>query len=406
MKALVVGGSLGGLFAANLLGDLGWEVDVFERVADDLASRGAGIGTHAELVAVLSGLGIVMDERLGVPVGDRVCVDREGRVLHRRHWGHTMSAWANVYRPLKERFPAARYHFGKNFLRFEEESERIVARFDDGSTARGDLLVGADGLRSAARAQLFPGLEPQYGGYVAWRAMVEDTALPVRLREWLGNCYWFVLPPGEMMLCYPVPAKDPARGGRDWNIVWYRPVTLPALEDLCTDATGRRHSLAAMPPPLIRPDVIARLKADARALLVPPLAELAERSQPFFQAIFDVESPSLAVGRVVLLGDAAFVARPHVGMGVTKAALDALCLSNSIRKSADLDAALERYKSLRGEFGRRCVARARRLGAYIEARSRPEVKWTAAQLDQSPERVLRETAASLSDIPELASLEL
>lgn len=406
MKALVIGGSLGGLFAANLLTDVGWQVEVFERVADDLASRGAGIGTHAELVAVLAGLGIAMDERLGVPVGERICLDRSGRVLTRRYWGHTMSAWANVYRPLKDRFPAARYHFGRNFCGFAEEPHGVVARFEDGSTAHGDLLVGADGLRSAVRAQLFAAAEPQYAGYVAWRAMVEDSLLPAALREWLGSCYWFVLPPGEMMLCYPVPAKDPARGGRDWNIVWYRPVALPALEDLCTDATGRRHSLAAMPPPLIRADVIARLKADARSLLVPELAELLERSQPFFQAIFDVESPRLAAGRTVLLGDAAFVARPHVGMGVTKAALDALCLSNSIKISTDLGAALRRYDRLRGEFGRRCVARARRLGAYIEARSRPEASWTPAQLDQSPERVLLETAASLSDIPELASLEI
>ena len=146
-----------------------------------------------------------------------------------------------------------------------------------------------------------------------------------------------------------------------------------------------------------------RVKADARALLAPPMAEIVERSQPFFQAIYDVESPRLAVGRVVLLGDAAFVARPHVGMGVTKGALDALCLAKSIElHPRDLEAALARYDRLRGEFGRRCVARARRLGAYIEARSRPERGWTAAQLDQRPERVLHEVAASLKDIPDLA----
>lgn len=404
MKALVIGGSLGGLFAANLLLELGWEVEVCERVGDDLASRGAGIGTHAELLAVLARLGIALDERLGVPVGDRVCVDREGRELYRMYWGHTMSAWANIYRPLKDRFPAARYRFAKVFSGFEDRGKKAVCHFADGTAAEADLLVGADGLRSAVRAQLFPGVEPLYPGYVAWRAMVDETTLPSRLRDWLGNRYWFVLPEGEMMLCYPVPAKDAARGGRDWNIVWYRPVALPLLEDFCTDATGRRHPLAAMPPPLIREDVVAGLKADARALLAPPLAELLEHSQPFFQAIFDIESPSLAVGRVVLLGDAGFVARPHVGMGVTKAALDALCLFNSLKKSNDLEKSLKRYETLRGEFGRRCVARARRLGAYIEARSRPELPWTAAQLDQSPQRVLRETATSLSDIPELASL--
>ncbi len=156
-------------------------------------------------------------------------------------------------------------------------------------------------------------------------------------------------------------------------------------------------------PPLIRPDRIARIKQDASAMLAPHVAEIVERSRPFFQAIFDVESPSLALGRVCLLGDAAFVARRHVGMGVTKAALDARSLAKSIAGSpGELDAALARYARLRGDFGRRCVARARRLGAYIEARSRPEQAWSAEQLDQRPERVLHEVAAALSDIPELA----
>jgi 2-polyprenyl-6-methoxyphenol hydroxylase-like FAD-dependent oxidoreductase len=200
-----------------------------------------------------------------------------------------------------------------------------------------------------------------------------------------------------------VPARDGLPGHRDWNIVWYRPIVGDeALRDMCTDASGRHHG-PAIPPPLVRPEVIASLKRDAHALLAPLIARLLEHAQPFFQAIFDVESPRLASGRVVLLGDAAFVARPHVGMGVTKAALDALCLSKSISNSRnDLPAALERYDRLRGEFGRRCVARARRLGSYIEARARPGRGWTAGQVDQRPERVMREVAAALSDIPELA----
>src|SRR5436189_904696 len=77
-RAVIIGGSLGGLFAANLRADLGWEVDVFERVPDDLASRGAGIGTHEELVAMLANLGIGMDGRPGTKAGDRICVDRAG----------------------------------------------------------------------------------------------------------------------------------------------------------------------------------------------------------------------------------------------------------------------------------------------------------------------------------------
>jgi 2-polyprenyl-6-methoxyphenol hydroxylase-like FAD-dependent oxidoreductase len=402
-RAVIIGGSLGGLFAANLLAELGWEVDVYERVADDLAARGAGIGTHEELLAVLERLGIAMEERLGAQVGDRVCLDREGNVVHRAPWGHIMSGWANVYRPLKDRFPAGRYHFGKSFSGFSSDAKRIVARFSDGSEASGELLIGADGLRSAVRAQLYPGLEPAYAGYVAWRALVDENTLPAPLRRRLGNTYWFGLPPGEMIVAYPVPARDGAHGHRDWNIVWYRPIVGDeALRDMCTDAAGRHHG-PSIPPPLVRPEVTAALKHDARRLLAPLLAELIECSQPFFQAIFDVESPRIAVGRVTLLGDAAFVARPHVGMGVTKAALDALCLCRSIEKHpGSLEAALTRYDRLRGEFGRRCVARARRLGAYIEARARPERAWTPEQVDQRPERLMREVAASLKDIPELA----
>jgi len=391
-----------GLFAANLLRDLGWEVDVFEKVADDLAARGAGIGTHTELLQVLARLGIVIDERLGIEAAERICVDRAGRELYRTPWGHTMSAWANVYRPLKDRFPAERYYFGKSFAGLASYENGIIARFEDGSEARGELLIGADGLRSTVRGQLFPGLEPAYAGYVAWRSIVEEGAIPETTRKWLGTGYWFVLPAGEMMLCYQVPAKDPRRApGRDWNYVWYRPVTQEQLRDIAADASGKHHG-TAMPPPLIRPDVVARIKDDARALLAPHIAEIVVRSQPFFQAIFDVESPRLAVGRAVLLGDAAFVARPHVGMGVTKGALDALCLAQSVERTPhDLDTALARYDRLRGEFGRRCVARGRRLGSYIEARSRPGPSWTAQQLDQRPERVLHEVAAALGELPEL-----
>jgi 2-polyprenyl-6-methoxyphenol hydroxylase-like FAD-dependent oxidoreductase len=321
-----------------------------------------------------------------------------------------MSAWANVYRPLKDRFARERYHFGKGFSSLTQSPTGITARFDDGSEAQGDLLIGADGLRSAVRSQLllahFPGMEPAYAGYVAWRSIVEEEALPAATRDWLATGYWFVLPPGEMMLCYQVPAKDPARAvtkmrARDWNYVWYRPITERQLADLNTDATGR-HYAGGIPPPLIRPDVSATIKRDAHALLAPHIASLVACSQPFFQAIFDIESPRLAVGRAVLLGDAAFVARPHVGMGVTKGALDALCLANSISQCANLEAALSRYDRLRSEFGRRCVARGRRLGSYIEARSRPRPDWTAEQLDQRPEHVLHEVAAALSQISELA----
>jgi 2-polyprenyl-6-methoxyphenol hydroxylase-like FAD-dependent oxidoreductase len=79
-RALVIGGSLGGLFAANLLHVIGWHVDVYERVADDLATRGAGIGTHDELFSILRRLGIAVDASIGVEVRER-CASIEPATL-------------------------------------------------------------------------------------------------------------------------------------------------------------------------------------------------------------------------------------------------------------------------------------------------------------------------------------
>ena len=388
-RAIVVGGSIGGLFAANLLAKLGWAVDVYERVADDLAGRGAGIGTHDELFTIMRELGIGMDDSIGVRVDERVCLDERGAEVHRRAWPYLMSHWVRIYRPLRERLAPGSYHAGRSFVDFTDDDGEIVAHFDEGTSARADLLIGADGLRSTVRASLFPDVQPAYAGYVGWRGIVAESALPAALREELGSHYYFALPPGEMLVCYPVP-------GRYWNYVWYRPAPSEAeLADLATDATG----------PHVRPEVAARIKSIARATLAPRLAEVVERTQPFFQAIYDVEAPRIAAGRVVLLGDAAFVARPHVGMGVTKAALDAASLARSLATSRDVDAALDRYARLRGEFGRRCVRRARRLGAYIEARARPHLPWPPAAADQDPQRLLREIGAPLAAIPELG-LEL
>ena len=92
---------------------------------------------------------------------------------------------------------------------------------------------------------------------------------------------------------------------------------------------------------------------------------------PLLQAITDMESPRLVFGRVALMGDAAFVARPHVAAGTSKAALDAACLADALAAGGDIDAALARYNEERCAFGRAIVAHSRYLGAYIEAQLKP-----------------------------------
>ena len=409
-RALIIGGSLGGLIAAHLLRSVGWDAVVFERNAEDLISRGAGIGTHQHLIDILRRIGIAFDDSMGVQVSKVLCLDRDGSVVLEKETVRVMSGWARLYRSLREALPGECYRLGHGLVRVEEDAAGVTAVFADGSRARGDLLVGADGMRSTVRAQYLTDAQPVYAGYVAWRAMLDERDVPEGVRAEIFECYAFCLPEGEQCLGYPVPGRDndTAAGRRAYNIVWYRP-TDPAttLVDLCTDSTGRRHGMA-IPPPLIRPDVIAGIKATARAIVAPQIAEIFVRSEPFFQPIFDLESARIAFGspvsRVALLGDAAFVARPHVGAGVTKAALDAASLADALAAHGDdLAPALARYDREQTHFGRGLVEVAREEGAYISAQLKPPHERRGAELPRDIHSLMAAHHSSRDRVRQLAA---
>ena len=124
-------------------------------------------------------------------------------------------------------------------------------------------------------------------------------------------------------------------------------------------------------------------------------AVVARTEQPLLQAVFDLETPQLVFGRVALLGDAAFVARPHVVAGVTKAALDAQCLVDALVAAGDdIEPALAHYDTEHRQFGRRLVARARHLGAYLEAQpTQNEEERRQAHLTRDPEAFMRDYGA-------------
>ncbi|HEX7929390.1 MAG TPA: hypothetical protein VF470_00580, partial [Sphingomicrobium sp.] len=330
--------------------------------------------------------------------GRRV-LDRLGNVVGERALDQVLTSWGRLYSLLRATLPPSDYHHGKTLVRVEETADAVEAHFEDGTQVSGDLLIGADGLFSAVRGQFDPQVRPSYVGYVAWRGLVEEADLSPETRAAIGDHFAFCLPPGEQMLGYPVAGAGESleRGRRRFNFVWYRPADESGrLAELLTDVDGVRHELS-IPPLKIRPQVLDAMRHDAERLLAPAFAEVVRRTaQPFIQAILDLEAPRMVVGRrSVILGDAAFVARPHVGMGVTKAAGDAAALAAAIeRHPGDLGAALQRFEVERLPFGAAVIRRARQLGAYMQAQILTEEERRLAERHRHPEAVMAETAVA------------
>jgi 2-polyprenyl-6-methoxyphenol hydroxylase-like FAD-dependent oxidoreductase len=363
----VVGGSIGGLFAASLLTRAGHRVTVFERSEHGLARRGAGLVAQQELFELLHLIGRDDAGRVGVVAHERITLDREGAVVHRDPTPQTQLSWDHLYEVLRAAVPKDAYRLASRVRSVHGTEQQAVIELDGDRREAFDLVIGADGLGSVVREAVAPGRTANSpAGYVTWRGLVPESALPAAAGSVLLERFGFFTGPRSHMLGYlvPGPAGEITRGDRRYNWVWYRPMAPDALAALMESA-GRPSTDVSLAPGQLPSHLRDDLVAAGTRELPPAFADaVAAEPRPFLQAIFDYVPPRLTQGRVALLGDAAVVVRPHTAMGAAKAAGDAIALS-ALLDALPLGRALARYDAERLPVGRAIADYGRRLAVSL-----------------------------------------
>lgn len=363
---MVVGGSLAGLAAAIALREAGCEVEVFERSRGELRDRGAGIVVQPELLSFLEERGISTRGEIGVPSKVRQYLRRDGSVARSEEGHQLMTSWGTVYRQLRSAYPDERYQNGNELVAFEQDEGGVVARFEGGGEEECGLLVGADGIDSACRRQLLPDAEPEYAGYIAWRGLVKESEAEPSLVEAFEDKFVFFMGPNTQMLCYliPSPSGELAQGERRLNWVWYWNASEgEELREVLTDKTGAVHDYSVSQGKL-REDLVRRQGEVAEEVLPDVFRRLfAATDVPFVQAIYDLSVPRMASGRACLVGDAAFVPRPHTAASTSKAVTNAAALAGDLSNHrSDVVAALKAWEPAQLELGRRLEGHGKALG--------------------------------------------
>jgi 2-polyprenyl-6-methoxyphenol hydroxylase-like FAD-dependent oxidoreductase len=395
-RAIVIGGSLAGLFAGAFLRRIGWQVDIYERSSTELIGRGVGIfATHLELFEALDKCGAGTVD-IGVIVYKRITLDRKGDVIAEKPLLQIVTSWDRLRQVLLKAVDRQRYHFGHVFERVEQDGNGVQVHFANGHIERADLLVGCDGFRSSVRAHLAPDVQPIYSGYYIWRGAPNESDLSPETRRTLIPYLSFFLADQLQALGYPISGMDDElrTGRRRYNFAWYRVADAAKLKQMCVDDHGHEYEFG-VPPPLVRNDLVVQMRSDAETLLPPQYLDcLRHIEQPFFTPVYDFCSPNLVFGRVALVGDAASTPRPHIGFGVSKAGAEAQALTEALSNHDDIDRALAAYNAARQPLSERIVAHGRKLGMQLGIGIKTDEDRRLAKLLQTPKGILDWAAAA------------
>ena len=393
-SATIIGGSMAGLFAATALSKKGWDISIHEKVPVPLSGRGAGIATYDEL-ADLVFKATNNNNVLGTTAKSRVSLDINGKIINSYDYPQVYTSWQYLFSILREQISNDDYFMGDDCIKIEQNEDKAIAFFENGKKKETDLIIVANGIKSELRTYVDNKAYPQYAGYVGWRGVVNEEEISKNSLETLSNYFIVVLPYNQQIASYPIAGegKNPFKiGERRINWIWYKPVPQKKLKEILLGKSGQQFE-DGIPPNEIREEIVNDLFKEAEEKLPPQLVELVKiTKQPLIQPIFDLQSMKMKNGRVVTIGDAAFTARPHVGMGVTKAAMDAFTLSEYLEDSSNLDD-LDKWEHSRLKESQFIVNRSRKLGQYLSIPKNNE-----GLIMPNVQNVLKDTAISLYDM--------
>ena len=371
LRVAVIGGSLGGLCAAHalrntLVGGVPCEVEIFEKSSHDMGDRGAGLVVQADVLHLLETYHIAAREVVGVPSLRRQYLARDGKVVHAQNSYQLMTSWDTIYGQLREVFPDENYHHDFHLRELWQDESEAKAVFSNGHETTCDLLVCCDGANSTARRLLLPDAKPEYAGYVAWRGLVDESTLSPEAAQIFAEKFTFFQMPHSHILCYLIPGQggELEAGKRRFNWVWYWNVAEgDDLRAHLTDQSGlvRDYSI---PRGTMNADLIARQRDIAKEVLPPAFQQLVEATaDPFIQPIYDLTVPQMAFGRIALMGDAAFVPRPHTSASTAKAAANATALGQAIKAyGRDAEGALKAWEPAQLRYGNHLKASGKAMG--------------------------------------------
>lgn len=337
MHVLIAGGGIGGLTAAAALLQHGIDVDVYEQ-APELKEVGAGIQISPNGNKVLDAIGVfqALRELSCDPERKEFRLWNTGRPWPMFSLGKTVIEqygypYLTVYRPdmhqaLADRVRALKpdaIHLDCPAAGCEQDADGAELRLRDGRRARGDALIGADGVRSVVRRALWGDCDPEFSGMVAWRGLIPMEDLPEHLRASVGSTW---IGPGGHAVCYPL------RRARFLNFV--------------ATIEGRQWTAAAGSEPGTTEECLADFQGwheDVQTMIraCPRLLKWAlARRDPI---------PAWTQGRISLLGDAAHATLPFLAQGAVHSLEDGLVLARCLHgvDTAGVAGALKRYEAAR-----------------------------------------------------------